>query len=227
MKKRSLPVLLLLLLPFAWSCAGLKGLTLTDKDAAAALKQMLSLGVREGLTQGFSKEAVMTAAFPEPARKAIHTVQQLGLTPEIDRFTTTLGTAAEKSAAASIPVFQQAIDNLSFTDAVRIVKAGGTSATDYLRTQAGDSLRRSIKPIMQAAIDEYKLADDWSKIVKPLQGVSGNRLNLDLANLMAGMVSEAMFRQIAAKETAVRNEAAARTTPLLRQVFSRSWSDQQ
>ena len=226
MKMITLPILLLLLFPLVWSCAGLKGLVLSEKDAAAALKQMLSLGVRQGLTNGFSKDAVMTALFPESARKAINTVQQLGLTPEIDRFTTTLGTAAEKTAAASIPVFEQAIGRMNITDAVRLVKGGGTSATDYLRSHAGDSLRRSIKPIMQAAIDEYKLMDDWNKIAKPVQSVSGNRINLDLSNLMAGMVSEAMFRQIAAKETAVRSEASARTTPLLRQVFSRNWNDQ-
>lgn len=224
MKKIYAAAALLFLLPFAWSCAGLKGLSLSEKDAAAALREMLSVGVQRGLQQGFGKDAVLAALFPEPARKAINTVQQLGLTPEIDRFTTTLGTAAEQSAKTSIPVFQQAIGRLNFTDAVRIVKAGGTSATDYLRSSAGDSLRRAIRPIMQAAIDEYKLADDWAKVVKPIQGVSGNRLNLDLATLMAGMVSEAMFREIATQETAIRTDTRARTTPLLRQVFSRNWN---
>jgi hypothetical protein len=224
MKKITLPILLLLVLPLAWSCAGLKGLGLSDKDAANALKQMLSLGVRDGLQQGFNKEAVLTAMLPEPARKAVRTAETLGLSPELDRFTTTLGTVAEKTAATSIPVFQNSIDNLSFVDAVRLVKAGGTSATDYLRTSAGDSLRRAIKPIMQAAIAEHKLNDEWDKLTKPVRSISANRMNLDLASLMAGMVSEAMFRQIAAKETAIRTEAAARTTPLLRQVFSRNWN---
>lgn len=224
MKKITLPVFLVLLLSVAWSCSGLKGLTLSEKDAAAAIRQMLSLGVKDGLQQGFNKEAVLTALFPEPARKAIRTVEQLGLSPELDRFTATMGTVAEKTAATSIPVFENAIANLSIPDAVRIIKASGTPATDYLRTAAGDSLRRAIKPIMQAAINEHKLNDEWDKLTKPVKTISANRLNLDLANLMAGMVSEAMFRQIAQKETAVRTESAARTTPLLRQVFSRNWN---
>jgi len=58
-----------------------------------------------------------------------------------------------------------------------------------------------------------------------VQGVIGSkRLNLDLPTLMAGMVSEAMFRKIAEKETQVRADAAARTTPLLQKVFSRNWN---
>lgn len=225
MKKYYLPLLLLLLLPFAWSCSSLKNMSLSQQDATAALKQMLALGARESVAGSFSKEAVMTTIFPESIRKALNTAQQLGLTPEVDRFTTTLGTAAEKTAATSLPVFLKAIDDLSFTDAVRLVKGGGTSATDYLRSTSGESLRAAIKPAMQAALDEYKLNEEWNKLAKPVQTVARNRVNLDLPNLMAGMVSEAMFRKMEEKEKQVRTETAARTTPLLQKVFSRQWTD--
>lgn len=224
MKKITLSFSVLMSIFLVWSCAGLKGLGLNEQDAAAALKQMLSLGVSSGIRQGFDKEAVMTALFPEPARKTIRTIEQLGLSPELERFTTTMGAVATQTVTTSLPVFQQAIDNLSSTDAIRLVKAGGTSATDYLRTQSGDSLRRALRPIMQQAITEHKLDEQWSKVTKPVHTVAGNRLNLDLANLMSGMVSEAMFREIATRETEVRTQAAARTTPLLRQVFGRNWN---
>jgi len=38
------------------------------------------------------------------------------------------------------------------------------------------------------------------------------------------MVSEAMFRKIEEKEKEIRARAEARTTPLLKKVFSRSWN---
>lgn len=225
MKKLTLPLLVLLLLPFAWSCGGLKnGFSLNERDAASALRQMLALGARESVTGSFTKEAIISSIFPEPIRKTLNTVQQLGLTPEVDRFTTTLGTAAEQTAAASMPVFLNTINDLSFTDAVRLVKAGGTAGTDYLRTRAGDSLRRAIQPIMLAAINEYKLNDDWARITRPVGSLTGNRLNLDLPTLMAGMVSEAMFRKMEEKEREVRSQAAARNTALLRRVFGTSWN---
>jgi hypothetical protein len=113
---------------------------------------------------------------------------------------------------------------MKMTDAMRIVKSGGTGATDYLRTSVGDSLRRSISPVMQQALNEYKLYDQWNELIKPVKGLSGNRLNLDLSNLMAGAVSEAMFQKIEEKEKQVRADAAARTTPLLQKVFSRNWN---
>jgi hypothetical protein len=197
---------------------------LTEADAAAAIREMLSLGAKESnLSGAFSKEAVMATLFPESMRKTLNTLNQLGLTGEIDRFTTTLGTAAEKTATASVPILISGINNMKFTDAMRIIKNGGTSATDYLRSSVGDSLRRAITPAMKTALQEYKLNEQWEKIIKPAQVLVGNKLNLDLANLMAGMVSEKMFQQLEAKEKEVRTTSSARTTNLLQKVFSKKW----
>jgi hypothetical protein len=226
MKKLVLPVLISLLLPAAFSCSSTSKLryALTEADAAAAIRQMLELGARDGVNAAFTKDAVMATLFPEQLRKTLNTLQQLGLTNEIDRFTTTLTTASERTAERSIPIFVSAINRMSFTDAMRIVRNGGTAGTDYLRASTGTELRRSITPVMQSALDEYKLNEQWNKIIKPAQALVGNKLNLDLANLMAGMVSEKMFQKIEEKERQVRADAAARTTPLLQKVFSRSWN---
>lgn len=226
MKKMILPLLLAFIIPFSYSCKSgkLAGYLLTEQDAAAAIRQMLELGAKDGLTGAFSKDAIMTTLFPENVRKVLNTIDQLGLTSEIDRFTTTLSSAAEKTAVQSIPIFVKGINSMSFSDAMRLVKNGGTSATDYLRVTIGDDLRKGITPTMQSALDEYKLTEQWAKIAKPIQTLTGNRLNLDLANLMAGMVSEKMFRKLADKEIEVRTNASARTTTLLQNVFSRNWN---
>ncbi len=224
MKKFFTPLLFALVLPASFSCSTLKNYTLTEADAATALRQMLELGARESLTGSFSKDAIMSSLFPEPLRKTLNTLQQLGLTNEIDRFTTTLSTAAERTATNSIPVFVSGINRMSFSDAMRIVKNGGTSATDYLRSNIGTELRTSVKPVMQSALEEYKLNEQWEKITKPVQSLTGNKINIDLANLMAGLVTESMFRKLEEKERDIRTNAAARTTPLLQKVFSRDWN---
>jgi membrane carboxypeptidase/penicillin-binding protein len=220
MKKILLPLLFAFVLPASFSCSTMR-YTLNEADAAAAIRQLLEIGTKEGsLTGAFSKETVMSTLFPESLRKTLNILNQLGLTNEIDRFTTTLGTAAEKTATASVPIFLSGINNMKFTDAVSIIKNGGTAATDYLRSSIGDTLRRSITPVMKTALEEYKLNEQWEKIIKPAQALAGNKLNLDLANLMAGLVSEKMFQKIEEKEKQVRTNASARTTTLLQKVFS-------
>lgn len=220
MKKKFLPFLFIILLPVAYSCSTLK-YVLTENDAATAIRQLLSIGAKENSLAGaFSKETILSTLFPEPVHKVLNTLNTLGLTSEIDRFTTTLSTAAEKTATASVPIFVNSINKMKFTDAIRIIKNGGTAATDYLRVSAGDTLRTSVRPIMQTTLDEYKLNEQWNDLIKPVKTITGNKLNLDLATLMAGTVSEAMFRKIAEKEVQVRKDASARTTRLLQKVFS-------
>jgi hypothetical protein len=213
-------MLIAFMLPASFSCSTLKNYVLTEQDAAAAVRQMLQLGAQGNFQGAFTKDAVMTAIFPESLRKTLNTLQQLGLTSEIDRFTTTMASAAEQTATRSVPIFLNGIGKMSLTDAIRIVKNGGTSATDYLRSSVGSELRQSINPVMKSALDEYKLTEQWDKIIKPARALVGDRLNLDIANLMAGLVSEKMFQKLAETEVQVRTNATARTTPLLQRVFS-------
>lgn len=226
MKKLFLPFLFIILLPVTYSCSTLRSVyTLNENDAASAIRQLLSIGARDNNFAGaFSKQTILSTLFPESVNKVLNTLNTLGLTNEIDRFTTTLGTAAEKTATASIPIFEKSIAEMKFSDAIRIIKNGGTAATDYLRTSASDTLRRSTTPIMQAALNEYKLNEQWNNLIRPVRLIAGNKLNLDLASLMAGAVNEAMFRKIAEKEVQVRKDVSARTTPLLQKVFALNYN---
>jgi len=202
MKRLFLPLLFATILPAVFSCSSsnIGGYRLNERDAATAIRQMLDIGARESVKGAFSKEAIMTTLFPESIKKTLQTIQQLGLTNEVDRFTTTLGTAAEQAATNSIPIFSNAIGRMSISDAMRIIKSDGAAATEYLRATAGTEVRTAIVPVMREALNEYKLLEQWEKIIKPAQAFTKDKVNLDLANLMAGMVSEAMFRKIEEKE---------------------------
>ncbi|MER3472066.1 MAG: hypothetical protein C4330_12300 [Chitinophagaceae bacterium] len=226
MKKLILPLLFALVLPATFSCSSsrLSNYVLTEEDAQSAIRELLSIGARDtNYANAFNKDAMMAAVFPESLRKVLNTLNQLGLTPEVDRFTNTLATAAQTSVQNAIPVFVNGITGMRLSDAISIVKGGGTSATDYLRSHVGSDLRVAIRPAMQQALDQYKLNEQWNKIVEPAKALVGNKLNLDLANLMAGIVSEKMFEKMGQKELEIRSNTSAQTTPLLRKVFGRSW----
>ncbi|MBB1285872.1 DUF4197 domain-containing protein [Flavisolibacter sp. BT320] len=220
MKKLFLPILIAFLLPVSYSCSTLRNYVLTEQDAVTALRQMLEIGAKSDLQGAFSKDAVMATIFPESVRKTLNTLQQLGLTNEIDRFTTTMSTAAEQTATRSVPILVQGIGSMSITDGIRIVRGGGTAATNYLRTSIGADLRKEIRPVMEQALKEYNLVEQWNNIIKPARALVGDRLNLDLPTLMAGLVSEKMFQKLEEKEREIRTTAAARTTPLLQRVFA-------
>ncbi len=224
MKKYLLAVVLVFSMPVMYSCSNLGKLaySLTEQDAADAIRQLLQFGSREGLNaSAFSKQALIEKVVPGELQTPLRILQALGLTGELDKLTSTLETAATKTAERSIPIFEQSISSMQLTDAMHIVKKGGTSATDYLRLTAGDNIRTAIKPVMQDALNTYQVNKYWDKLKKPLQGVLGEKFNPDLAGMMSFVVTEAMFNKIAEKEKQVRADAAARQTPLLQKVFSK------
>ncbi len=79
MKRIVLPLLFAFVIPATFSCSTLKSYMLNEQDAAAAIRQLLEIGSRDGLAGAFSKDAIMAGIFPEPLRKTLNTLQQLGL----------------------------------------------------------------------------------------------------------------------------------------------------
>ncbi len=205
------------------SCSTAKQL-FSANDATGAIKELLSFGTQYGgdllsKKNAMSKENILQSILPGDAGKILGTLETLGLSNEIGRFSSTLATVAEKSAEKSVPIFLQGIKNMSFKDAVSIVKKGGISATDYLRSSIGDTLRKALTPAINSGLEEYKLVSQWNNLVGPAKIFLGDKLNLDLGNLLSGVVANMMFNKIAEKETAIRNKAAERKTALLQKVF--------
>jgi membrane carboxypeptidase/penicillin-binding protein len=205
------------------SCGTLKAL-FTAQDATAAIRELLSFGTEHGgnllgKNGAFSKETLMQSVLPKDVDKVINVLETLGLGKEVNRFTTTLSTAAEKTVEKSVPIFLHGIKRMDIGDAFGIVKNGGTACTDYLRNKIGDTLRRAIAPEMNKALDEYKLAKQWNDLVAPAKLLLGDKLNLDLGNLMSDLVTNAMFAKIEEKEREIRTKAQARNTALLQKVF--------
>jgi membrane carboxypeptidase/penicillin-binding protein len=222
MKKLFTAIILLACLGLT-SCGSIKNL-FTVQDATAAIKELLSFGTQHGgnllgKNGAFSKETLMQSIMPQDVSKVLNVLETLGLSKEVNRFSATLGTAAEKTAEKSVPIFLQGIKRMDIGDAYAIVKNGGTACTDYLRNKIGDTLRNAISPEMNNALDEYKIAKQWNELVAPAKLLLGNKLNLDLGNLMSGLVTNMMFNKIAEKEVEIRTKAQARNTALLQKVF--------
>lgn len=233
MRKIYTSVLLIATLFFA-GCSTLKNIAgsfLSEADAANAIREALINGTNSGaLLLGqkgaFSKDMILSAVLPQDLQKVVQTLDKLGLTKELNRFSATLDNAATETVTKSAPIFLNGIKQMSIRDAIAIVKNGGTSATDYLRRTVGDTLRGAVTPVMRTALDQYKIAQEWDKLVAPAKLFLGNKvgLNLNLDNILATLVTNEMFKKIEAQEVAIRTTAQARTSPTLQRVFGKDWN---
>ncbi|MFP5039817.1 DUF4197 domain-containing protein [Parasediminibacterium sp. JCM 36343] len=216
------------------SCDSLKNIAsnfLSEADAANAIREALLNGVQNGsasLSQkgSFSRDVLLAAILPKNLQNVVKTLEQLGLTSQLDHFANSLDNAATATVTKSAPIFAYGIKNITITDAIGIVKNGGTSATDYLRNKVGDSLRTAVRPVMRNALEEYKIASEWDKMVAPVKLVLGNKanLNLGLDNILAIVVTNQMFKKIEDQEINIRTNASARTSTTLQRVFGKDWN---
>ena len=214
-------------------CSTLQSLTniLSEGDAANAIKEALIIGSNFGANSlaqkgSFSKDVLLKAILPQEVQKVVQTLDRLGLTTELNRFTNILDNAAIDAASKSAPIFIDGIRHMSIRDAIGIVKNGGTAATDYLRRSVGDSLRGAVAPVMRTALNEYRIAQEWDKLVGPAKILLGNRagLNLNLENILAVIITNEMFSKIEQQEISIRTNAQARTSATLQRVFGKDWN---
>jgi len=214
-------------------CSTLQSLTniLSEGDATNAIKEALMIGSNFGANSlaqkgSFSKDILLKAILPQEVQKVVQTLDRLGLTTELNRFTNTLDNAAIDAASKSAPIFIDGIRHMSIRDAIGIVKNGGTAATDYLRRSVGDSLRGAVAPVMRSALNEYRIAQEWDKLVGPAKILLGNRagLNLNLENILAVIITNEMFSKIEQQEISIRTNAQARTSATLQRVFGKDWN---
>jgi len=214
-------------------CSTLQSLTniLSEGDAANAIKEALIIGSNFGANSlaqkgSFSKDVLLKAILPQEVQKVVQTLDRLGLTTELNRFTNTLDNAAIDAASKSAPIFIDGIRHMSIRDAIGIVKNGGTAATDYLRRSVGDSLRGAVAPVMRTALNEYRIAQEWDKLVGPAKILLGNRagLNLNLENILAVIITNEMFSKIEQQEISIRTNVQARTSATLQRVFGKDWN---
>jgi hypothetical protein len=217
-------------------CSSLRSLGdfLSEADAANALKEALTIGANFGSNTlgqrgSFSRDVLLAAVLPQEVQKVVNTLDRLGLSTQLNRFTNTLDNAAVDAVTRSGPIFIDGIRRMTIRDAIGIVRNGGTAGTDYLRRTIGDDLRLAVSPVMRTALNEYKIADQWDNLIRPAKALLGNTLglNLNLENVLALMITNAMFNKIEQQEIAIRTNAQARTSSTLQRVFGRNWTDAQ
>ena len=227
----------LLLIPFAFfAVTGLQ--IVLHGDEASAQQQPsifdMSAGIKEALAQGTSKSTGQLSAlngffgnpsvkilFPPQAQKAEHTLRGLGLNKQCDDVILSLNRAAEDAVAQAEPIFIDAIRHMSVDDAASILLGPPDAATQYFRRVTSTELYAKFRPIVQISLNKVgatKYYGDVAKTYNKLPFVS--HINPDLADYATQQAINGVFIEIAKEELNIRKNLDARSTPLMRKVFS-------
>ena len=200
---------------------------LENKDIVAGLKEALIKGSKSavstlGKPNGFLSHPKLKIPMPEKLQAVESGLRKLGQDELADEFVVSLNRAAEKAVPKAMDIFGNTIRSMSIEDAYAVLKGSDTAATDYLREHSGAELQQAFLPIVKQATASVGVTDKYKNLIDKL-GVMANFIDvesLDIDQYVTGKAMDGLFTLVASEEKQIRENPAARTSEILKKVFS-------
>lgn len=206
--------------------AGIEQTGLDESTIVAGLKDALRVGTERSVTStsaldGYLGNALIRIAMPEELDATARGLRSVGLGAQVDELEVAMNRAAEQAAGEATGIFVDAITAMSFADARAILSGPDDAATRYFEQKTSDTLRARFAPIVDASMQKVGLArlyEDLIGRVRRLPLVPTPDLDLDA--YVTDRALSGLFTVLGEEEARIREDPAARSTELLRRVFS-------
>ncbi|MEQ9327433.1 MAG: DUF4197 domain-containing protein [Rhodospirillales bacterium] len=207
--------------------SGSGGGALSNQDVANGLKEALRVGADRvvaalSAVDGFNANPDIHIPLPASLQKAQSALRTVGLSGMADDLELRLNRAAEAAAPEARQLFWNAVSTMTFDDARKIYDGPDDAATSYFRGRMTPDLTSKFTPVVDESLREVgaiRAYDDMMGSYKSLPFVPD--VSADLSSHVVTRALDGLFLMLAREEKAIRENPAARTTELLRKVFSR------
>lgn len=202
--------------------------SLTNDEVIAGLREALQLGIKNSVsltsvTDGFLKNSEIRLPFPPDAQKVRDKALEWKLDGQVEKFETTLNRAAEEASKEALPIFADAIKNMSVQDGFAILNGGDGAATKFLKDYTSSKLVAAFSPKVKEATSKVKLTEYWNPIITKYNNAmtltGGQKLNPDLDAYITQKAIDGLFLMVSKEENKIRKDPAAQVTALLSKVF--------
>lgn len=226
-------IILLLILHFT-ACAELQEVVnqlpqdvgISEADIGSGLRQALDLGIDKQvrkLTQkdGFFKNDLVKISLPEELQKVDKALRNIGLGNLADEGLKVLNRAAEDAVSEATPIFIEAVQGITFTDAKNILLGKDDAATQYLTSRTQTALYDKFNPVIENSFSKVGADDIWENLISQYNNIPFTKdVNTDLTDYVTGEALKGVYTMIAVEEKEIRTNLSSRSTDLLRKVFA-------
>lgn len=199
---------------------------LSNDDIVTGLKEALVTGSTKGAnllsqTDGFFANAALKILLPPEAQKIERTLRSVGLGKQVDDAILSMNRAAEDACKSAAPIFANAIKQMSFQDAVGILKGSDTAATSYLKSKTTSPLTEAFRPVIESSLEKVDATKHWNTLISSYNKLPlvRDKINPDLAAYVTERSLSGIFYQVAVEEKEIRKNPLARTSDILKKVF--------
>ena len=199
---------------------------LGDGRIGQGLKEALRVGTENavGLTSrvdGFFANQAIKILMPERLHSLEQGLRLIGYGDRVDELVLGMNRAAERAAPSARKIFVDAIGEMSIEDARRLLAGADTAATDYFKGKTTERLTVAFQPVVARTMNEVGVARQYKDLLAQAQAIPFFRAeSYDLDRYVVGKSLDGLFHVVGEEERKIRKNPTARTTELLREVFS-------
>ena len=198
---------------------------LSNDDIISGLKEALSVGSSNSTKKlssvdGFFKDAAIKVLMPEEAKKVEQKLRSIGMGKQVDNAILSMNRAAEDAAQSATPIFINAIKGITINDGLGILKGGDFAATNYLKAKTLSQLTEAFRPIIEQSLQKVNATKYWNTVFSTYNTFSREKVNTDLTAYVTEKAMAGIFYQVGLEEQKIRKDPVARTTDILKKVFS-------
>lgn len=199
---------------------------LSSNKIASGLREALTVSTGKavlaaGKQDGFLKNEVIKILLPDKLRTIGKGARLLGMGSQMDELEVGMNRAAEQATPKAKQIFLNAVTNMSFDDARKILSGGDTAATEYFKRQTSAQLTAQFKPIVHNSLVNVGVVKQYNAVMQNSVAGSLAGQNFNLNNYVVEKTLDGLFYMLGQEEKRIRKEPAAQTTSLLKEVFGK------
>jgi hypothetical protein len=209
---------------------GLGGVTgsstgLTDVKIGSGLQEALKIGTGNAVAQtgtldGFLANQAIKILMPKSLQTIEKPLRLIGYGPQIDEFVVGMNRAAEKAVPFAKEIFWDAIGQMTFDDARKILNGSDTAATEYFKAKTSKKLHAAFRPSVESVMNEVGVNRQYNELVGKYQNVPfAKSITFDVNQYVTEKATDGLFYVVGQEEKKIRTNPAARVTDLLKDVF--------
>ena len=163
----------------------------------------------------------MRIPLPGPLEDAAKLLRFTGQGQRVDELITAMNRAAEAAVPEAKSLLVSTARNVSVEDAVRIVRGGETSVTDFFARRTREPLTERFLPIVGQATDKVALSEKYDAVAGKAAGFG--LVKDEDANVQRYVTRKALdglYFMIGEEEKKIRRDPIGTGSALLRKVFS-------
>ena len=237
MKVMVLLILAMLLNPVVglaqWGDLIKKGLGVGEKSGLSeakignGLKEALKVATQNtvnltGQKDGYFSNQAIKILMPKKLGRLEKPLRMVGYGPQVDEFVLSMNRAAERAAPSAKKIFGDAVAQMTFDDAKKVLDGGDTAATDYFKGKTTDKLTAAFRPVVEKSMNEVGVTRKYKEMVGRYEAIPFSKdIAFDPDQYVVEKAMDGLFYVLGQEEKKIRSNPAARVNDLLKEVFGK------